>query len=149
MILQLKRYAYTPEETLGRLSFNGFQLFTVESPWRLNARFLSCIPAGRDNVSPFESPRHPDSYRVENVPGRDGILFHTGNSSADCTGCIIPGLTRTGLNVWNSGDAMSLLNDQLGREPFTLDIAPALGAMLPASEQTRNIHAGRSDSGSA
>lgn len=144
MILQLRRYAYTPEETLGRLTFDGFQLFTVESPWLLNRRFQSCIPDGRYNCEPFDSVKHPNCWEVLNVPDRDGILFHIGNSSADCTGCIIPGLTRTGLNVWNSADAMRLLRDVLaGVESFSLDIAPALGAILPPSEQARNIHAGR------
>ena len=148
MILQLRRYAYTPEETLGRLTFDGFQLFTVESPWLLNRRFQCCIPDGRYNCEAFDSLKHPDCWEVLNVPNRDGILFHTGNSSADCTGCIIPGLTRTGLNVWNSADAMRLMRDVLD-EAFTLEISPALGAELPHSEQARHIHAGRSDSSSA
>ena len=144
MILQLRRYAYTPEETLGRLSFDGYQLFTVESPWLLNRRFQSCIPDGSYNCRPFQSVKHPDCWQVVDVPDRSGILFHTGNSSADCTGCIIPGLTRTGLNVWNSADAMRLLHDVLDPQAgqFTLEISPALGAILPASEQARNIHAG-------
>ena len=33
-----------------------------------------------------------ETFRVQNVPGRSGILFHVGNTAEDTEGCILLGL---------------------------------------------------------
>lgn len=64
---------------------------TVEPAWRENERGLSCIPLGVYECVRVLSPKHGDTFEVDGVPGRDQILFHAGNTSADSQGCIILG----------------------------------------------------------
>jgi len=49
------------------------------------------------------------------VPGFGGIMFHVGNSSVDCKGCILVGLDSRLGNDWmsHSQTAMRILNDYL------------------------------------
>ena len=142
MILNLIRYAYTPEETLGLLKFPvlegvaKYNLWTVECPWLENTPFASCIPDGEYSLQAFDSPTHPDAWVVTPVPGRSGILIHPGNTVSEVTGCIAPGLTRTGVSVWNSADACRLLNFVLDRNTtHQIVIGPGLGARLPVNER--------------
>ena len=138
MRLELVRYCYGPREVLGLLKFpvedDGqfqYQLWTVECPWRANTRYLSCIPDGIYELAPFDSVRHPETYQVLNVPDRSGILIHAGNSVADVTGCIAPGITQEANKVWESRDALRILVDVLRRsETHSLVIGPGLGATL-------------------
>ena len=146
MILNLIRYAYTPEETLGVLKFpvlegvSKYSLWTVECPWDgLNTPFVSCIPDGEYSLQAFDSERHKDSWVITPVPGRTGILLHPGNDVSDTTGCVCPGITRTNVKVWESQDAMRLLNYVLSRnEQHQIVIGPGLGARLPAHEGDNN-----------
>lgn len=142
MILNLIRYAYTPDETLGLLKFpvnegvSRYALWTVECPWLDNTPFQSCIPDGEYSLQAFDSTKHPDSWVITPVPGRTGILFHVGNHSGDVTGCICPGMSRSGTMVKNSADAMRLLNYVLSRnEQHQIVIGPGLGARLPPDER--------------
>lgn len=70
-----------------------FEFRTLELPWRDNERNVSCIPAGEYLVKKM----HPTSKRkyqyfwVQDVPGRDSILFHPGNYTHQIRGCILPG----------------------------------------------------------
>ena len=142
MILNLIRYAYTPDETLGLLKFpvlDGgakYNLWTVECPWLDNAPFQSCIPDGEYTLQAFDSADHPKCWVITPVPGRTGILIHTGNTVSDVTGCIAPGLTRMDVKVWNSQDACRLLNYVLDRNvQHQIVIGPGLGARLPPDER--------------
>ena len=142
MILNLIRYAYTPDETLGLLKFpviegaSKYALWTVECPWLDNVPFQSCIPDGEYTLQAFDSPKHPDAWVITPVPGRTGILFHVGNHSGDVTGCVCPGITRSGTMVKNSADAMRLLNYVLDRNvQHQIVIGPGLGARLPPDER--------------
>ncbi len=142
MILNLIRYAYTPDETLGLLKFpvlDGvakYNLWTVECPWLDNTPFASCIPDGEYSLQAFDSPKHPDAWVITPVPGRPGILFHVGNHAGDVTGCVCPGMNRQGTNVLHSADAMRLLNYVLDRNvQHQIVIGPGLGARLPVDER--------------
>ena len=136
MQIDLIRYCYGPDETLGLLKFKDYALWTVECPWQNNQRFTSCIPDGQYALSAFDSPAHRDSWQIIDVDGRDGILIHSGNSVMDVTGCISPGLTRSGTSVWNSFDAMRLMNEQIDREePHIIRIGQGGGAIMAPREQ--------------
>ena len=81
-------------------SDRGFRCATGEPPWEFNVQDKSCILFGifKCKYSWSES-RKRDLYHVESVPGRTGILFHSGNFcgnkdkgfKSDTLGCILLG----------------------------------------------------------
>ena len=88
----LKRIAKAPEAVYGVLLSGGIPFaVTLEDADRNNARSISCIPAGEYICKRFHSQKHPNTFQVMGVPGRDGILFHTGNTDEDTQGCILVG----------------------------------------------------------
>lgn len=142
MVLNLIRWAYGPEQTLGLLKFpvlddgsSEYALWTVECPWQNNTPFFSAIPDGSYNLQAFDSADHPGTWIITPVDGRSGILIHAGNKVADVTGCIAVGITRSDMCVWESRDAMRLLNFVLSRnEPHIIHIGPGLGAQMPQGQ---------------
>ena len=79
--------------TLGRMIvFDGvnpvFSGVTLEPPWKENKTKQSCIPSGKYNVIPRNPEKFGNHFMVENVPGRDGILFHPMNLPSETQGCI-------------------------------------------------------------
>lgn len=132
MKMDLIRYCYGPDETLGLLKFGEYALWTVECPWQLNQRFTSCVPDGEYALCAFDSPAHPDAWQIIDVPNRDGILIHVGNNVGAVTGCVAVGLTRSGTSVWNSVDALRLMNEEINRDdPHIIRIGQGGGAILP------------------
>ena len=139
MKLELIRYCYGPDQTLGVLKFKDYTLWTVECPWQGNQRFTSCIPDGQYALSANDTPAHRDTWQMIDVPGRDGILIHVGNDVGSVTGCVAVGLTRSGVSVWNSVDALRLMNEEIDRdEPHIIMIGQGGGAILPPNvEETK------------
>lgn len=94
--------------TLGVLRING-RVFccTLEPPDRENERGRSSIPAQQYRATRFRSPRHGETFQINDVPGRTAILFHAGNRVGDTEGCILLGETFGKLSgdraVLNSG----------------------------------------------
>lgn len=98
--------------TYGKFWFQGEENaprgFTVELPWRENARNHSCIPAGTYSALLHDSPKFGDSIWLRGVPNRSEILIHAGNSVQDFDGCIGPGASmgywpdRETVAVWDS-----------------------------------------------
>jgi hypothetical protein len=100
--------------TYGILGWNGLPLcVTLEDPPLGNQRRISCIPAGKYTVVPHSGQKFKDVWRLEDVPGRDGILIHIGNSIADTEGCILVGLGIGSPGITNSGLAMTRLKETL------------------------------------
>ncbi len=64
---------------------------SVEDPWRDNEKFVSCIPAGRYKCQRVESPKFGDTFEICDVPGRDKVLFHWGNTHVNTQGCVLVG----------------------------------------------------------
>jgi len=64
---------------------------TLEPPWRNNQRDISCIPDGEYICKQTVSGRFGRTFEVMNVPDREDILFHWGNTTVDTEGCIIQG----------------------------------------------------------
>ena len=128
--LLIIRDTFTEESTLGKLFLNGeFFCETLENPWKNNVRNIYCIPDGVYDVR-LRLPRESASrdylhLLVKEVPNRDYILFHRGNTSADTSGCILVGQTREQDRVNNSRLAMDLVIKEilnLGGENINLII---------------------------
>lgn len=90
--LRLTRWCHGVRGVFGTLTAPGLTLFTCENPWLDNQRSISCVPTGKYNVVRYQSQTRGRCWLLVNVPGRDAILFHSGNTIDDTEGCILPGL---------------------------------------------------------
>ena len=102
---------------------------TLENPWKDNQRNISCIPEGeykvRLRLARESASRDYLHLLVQDVPNRDWILFHRGNTAKDTSGCILVGLGSQQDFVSNSVLAMDLLIKEilnLGGENINLII---------------------------
>ena len=90
---------------------------TLELPYKDNQRSVSCIPAGQYKVrlrtEKESGSRNYLHLLVQDVPNRDFILFHRGNSAKDTSGCILVGLGSQQNFVHNSTLAMDLLMKEI------------------------------------
>jgi len=88
----LRRIAFTEYGVFGVLIDNGIPFtLTLERPWLDNQPDVSCIPAGSYTCVRYSSAKYPDTFKVQNVPKRTGILFHKGNHMEHSAGCVILG----------------------------------------------------------
>ena len=93
--------------------------FTLEPADVLNETDRSSIPAQQYICQKVVSPRFGKTFEVTDVPGRNHILFHPGNTVNETEGCIIlgerVGMLRENRAVLNSGHTfdkfMALLNN--------------------------------------
>jgi len=128
--LLLIRDTFSKDSTLGELFLNGERMCdTLENPWQDNQRNISCIPEGVYDVRlrlPRESATRDYMHLlVKDVPNRDYILLHIGNTAKDTSGCILVGLGTEQDVVHNSVLAMDLLIKEilnLGGENINLII---------------------------
>ena len=128
--LLLIRNTFSKESTIGELFINGERICdTLENPWKDNQRNISCIPEGeypvRLRLARESASRDYLHLLVQDVPNRDYILFHRGNSAKDTSGCILVGLGSQQNVVNNSRLAMDLLMKEiinLGGENINLII---------------------------
>ena len=116
--LLLIRDMFTDKSTIGELFVNGERFCdTLELPWKDNQRSISCIPEGQYKVRirlPRESATRDYMHLlVKDVPGRDYILFHIGNTAKATRGCILVGMTSKQNFVGNSTLAMDLLMKEI------------------------------------
>lgn len=90
--IQLIRTKSLSDRTLGILLYkNNFASHTLELPWQDNKKNISCIPEGRYLTKRAVSGKYGECFRVFDVLGRLGILFHVGNAPSDSRGCILVG----------------------------------------------------------
>jgi len=82
---------YRKNCTLGILTLNNFQCFTLELPDLNNERNVSCIPEGEYNYFFRESNKNGQVLQLENVPNRTFIQIHKGNFTRQIQGCILVG----------------------------------------------------------
>ena len=128
--LLLIRNTFSKKSTIGELFLNGERICdTLENSWQDNQRNISCIPEGVYPVRlrlPRESATRDYLHLlVQEVPNRDWILFHRGNTAKDTSGCILVGLGTEQDVVHNSTLAMDLLIKEilhLGGENINLII---------------------------
>jgi hypothetical protein len=119
----LTRVSKTDQGVFGVLLDKGIPLcLTLERPWKNNERNVSCIPPGTYSVVPHSGAKFKNCFRLENVPGRAGILIHAGNRAlVDSTGCILVGDSFDGPVILNSQKALQKLRD-LNLKSFILTI---------------------------
>lgn len=111
-------------------------LHSLELPWYNNQRKVSCIPVGTYDVVWQMSPRFGRNlYTVLAVPGRSGILFHSGNVAGDeslglrseVEGCILLGLGLGTISaqraVVHSADAVRRMEIAGGGRAFKLTVS--------------------------
>ncbi len=116
--LLIIRDTFTKKSTIGELFLNGERMCdTLELPWKDNQRSISCIPEGeykvRLRLARESATRDYLHLLVQDVPNRDWILFHRGNSAKDTSGCILVGLGSQQDFVQNSTLAMDLLMKEI------------------------------------
>jgi hypothetical protein len=120
-LIELRRFVNRDDGMFGEIyAPGGFACFTIERPWKGNAPYYSCIPAGRYEVQMgtfIAGGNYPDLELVE-VPGRSAIEIHAANLAHELSGCIAPGesiVRRHGLwSVTNSRATLQALIDSLG-----------------------------------
>ncbi|MDA8155582.1 MAG: DUF5675 family protein [Actinomycetota bacterium] len=106
-------------------------LLTCELPWKDNQAQVSCIPAGVYQVQMQFSPHFQRTLpHVLNVPGREAVEMHAGNTIRDIKGCIALGAQfgiLAGLPaVVLSQDALKAFLGNIGGEKeFTLEVVNA------------------------
>jgi len=123
MKARLLRFDSNDERTLGVLIVGGVVCFTLELPWRDNARNVSCIARGMYTLKPWTSPRHGKCLKVSGCePQRTHILIHAGNVTDDIKGCIAPGMRCGANSVYQSRNAMKLLLKRV-TAPIPLEIS--------------------------
>lgn len=132
MDIKLIRHTKNRWGTFGKMIIDGVEFCdTIEpiSREKLNAQTLTldgkeinnkgavvCIPEGRYKITICPSPRYGRNMpRLQRVPGRSGILIHTGNFVRDTRGCILVGkATSTGFMViGESQKTFNILFDKL------------------------------------
>ena len=116
--LLIIRDTFSEESTVGELFLNGERMCdTLENPYINNERSISCIPEGEYKVrlrtAKESGSRDYLHLLVQDVPDRDWILFHRGNSAKDTSGCILVGLGSQQDFVQNSRLAMDLLMKEI------------------------------------
>lgn len=118
----LTRVATGNKGTFGVIVDNGLPLcVTCEDPWNDNITGNSCIPEGTYDCVPHNGARYQNVWRLEDVPGREAILIHSGNSIADTQGCILVGESFIGDRITNSRETLNMLRKKLP-ERFSLTI---------------------------
>lgn len=151
MIVEIVRYAYLTDCTLGTLQAGALRLATIERPWLPNPDgqggllSRSCVPDGTYELRPHDSERFPGTYALVNETlgvyyqtrpagqtwGRTAILIHVGNRVKDVIGCVAVGLEHGELYgsraVLSSRQAMEQLRGMLGRNYHELVIRPTRG----------------------
>jgi hypothetical protein len=105
--IQLMRYRFGPNHTLGRLQIGDFECETLEDTARPDGIKVfgeTCIPIGLYRVERSRSlttldrnlgETFPDIHKgtlyIRDVPGFSGIAIHPGNWVRNTLGCILPG----------------------------------------------------------
>jgi len=132
-VIITREHSY-PNGTEGNLVIVGKtheRIFTLEEPWKNNAKNISCIPKGSYHCIPHGWETHTalhqkECWEITHVPNRTGILIHTGNSTMDIEGCLLVGLQRDEKNgvplIMHSRDAMAILRDLIGPNEFELTL---------------------------
>lgn len=135
--LTLNRTEDTGNETIGELrvegkpELEGKVFHTIERPWKDNENDVSCIPAGTYQFVPHgweeDSTAHMKQvWELQEVPNREGVLIHAGNTVKDVIGCIAVGLITGEIDghpaCLESQQAIALFREYIGENSGTITI---------------------------
>ncbi len=88
----LLRLEHGFRETVGLFILDGEIIcFMLEDPDQDNAPAISRIPEGRYTCNRVLSPQFGDTFEISDVPDREYIRFHWGNTHLDTRGCPLTG----------------------------------------------------------
>lgn len=136
MELTLYRILEANGATIGVLRGLSRTLYTLEEAWRANKTGISCIPAGTYQCAPHgweagTKVKKPQTWELQNVPGRSAVLIHIGNTTKDTEGCILAGMgmsvTQMLSAVSDSRIAIELMRKEVGKRTFTLTVKNLVG----------------------
>lgn len=93
--------SYHPGCTLGMCVVGPQSFFTIEQPWKDNAKGASCVPEGLYDLIPYESPKHGPTWYLHSTlldvggpeAGRSFCELHAANFARQLQGCIAFGLS--------------------------------------------------------
>lgn len=110
----LQREPSTTHGTFGALISPDGKLLadTVELPWINNCPRTSCIPQGEYRCRKYSGTKFKDVWLLEDVPHREDILIHNGNTILDILGCIAVGTGRGTVDT-KSGPLPGVLNSRV------------------------------------
>lgn len=108
MIVTVQRQLVTPNSTIGNLSVEDRECFTLEDPLRkIKVHGATAIPSGQYVLKlrreggmhmryrlRFGDEFHRGMLWLQDVPGFEYVYLHIGNSPADTEGCILVGSTQ-------------------------------------------------------
>lgn len=132
-MLDLLRTLRSPMGVFGILTMPSGRVFvTCEEEWKDNANGISCIPAGRYKLQRTIYHKHGfETFEVCNVPGRERILIHPGNTEEDTMGCILLGMRFDALRVHDEDASFHPLVKKFGvvasQQAFRLFMAEMAG----------------------
>ena len=137
----LNRQTYTSQTTIGVLTYGDKKTcFTLEDVCsdknfdgdlddasEAKVKHETAIPAGRYKVIVTYSNRFKKPLPLLlDVKGFEGIRIHPGNTKANTSGCILPGLTKAENAVYSSRVAFNALFDYIksvvGKEDLYIKI---------------------------
>jgi hypothetical protein len=122
MNITLKRVCTGKVGTFGVMVLNNVPVCTtLEDPDNGNQKNISCIPAGTYKCVRHNGTKYKGVWRLLNVPNREAILIHAGNTINDTEGCILVGQKFTPFGIGSSLLALNDLRDILP-DDFTLTI---------------------------
>jgi len=92
-ILELTRKETGPGETVGILMVNKKLFGPVLEPRKMENKInISCIPTGQYFCKKYFSEKYKCAcLAIYNVPGREYISMHYGNTEKDSKGCLLIG----------------------------------------------------------
>jgi hypothetical protein len=89
--------------------------YVLERAWENNAPLVSSIPAGEYSAVIREDGKKGWRIELLDVPDREHVQIHIGNTTADSVGCLLPGrsIASSLCAVYKSAEAMDLLRQAL------------------------------------
>ena len=122
VILKLTRVCTSDVGTFGVLSHANQPIcVTLEEPWKDNKRGISCVPSGSYKCVEHTGSRFQHVWRLLDVPKREAVLIHNGNTLDDTEGCILVGDSFAKGAIMNSRKTLDLLRATLPKN-FTINI---------------------------
>ena len=100
---------------------DGQIIYTLERPWLDNKVNQSCVPEGEylcKWLPRSGSGKYKRVWHVQNVEGRTGILWHSGNKVEHTLGCVLTGMSKGDQVVYSSLAALNRMRELMSGEDF-------------------------------